>query len=177
MIPAQVQESIDKYFSHLLERNINCSPWAVPADMALGEADEEGLTQWRPIASRVTYAELKITEELLGVRISPQYASILQYKHFMELQVGDLNFFAHPSTGWRERIAAQVFRGHPRALLFDRGFVPFANWDDWGLYCFRIEEVQADSEYAVYRWDHDDPQQFERVSSDLYGALIGMTEK
>ena len=177
MIPTQIQESIDKHFSYLLERNLNYSPLAVPSDMALGETDEEGLTPWGPIASRVTGAELKVAEEFLGIRISPQYASILQYKHFMELQVGDLDFFAHPSSSWQERIAAHVYHGHPRALLFDRGFFPFASWDEWGLYCFRIDEVQTNGEYAVYRWDHDDPKHFERVSSDLYATLIGLVER
>lgn len=47
----------------------------------------------------------------------------------------------------------------------------------WGLYCFSIDEVQTNGEYAVYRWDHDDPKHFERVSSDLYAALIGLVER
>jgi len=171
MLPVQLQAVFDSYFGYLKEKGLDWVPVTVPADMVSGKPDGE-FVQWHPVTSRVTAAELREAGATLGATLSPQYSAILQYKHFMELAVGDLGFFAHPSTGWQQVLATHVFQGHPRELLLDKGFLPFANCGDWGLYCFRLAERRTDGEYLVFRWDHDDPQQFEQVALDLYSALL-----
>lgn len=176
MLPTTIQAIFDNYFDYLQVRNLNWTPAAVPEDMLAGKRDEdEELSPWSPVVSRVTRDELVVFGQELGVRLGPQYSEVLQYKHFMELEVGDLSFFAHPSIGWQNKIAAQIFQGHPKELHFDKGMMPFARCGDWGLYCFCIKEPQANGEYAVYRWDHDDPQSFELVAPDLYCALLELS--
>jgi hypothetical protein len=174
MLPLSVQTLIDSYFRYLAESGINWTPRDVPADMRLGGPDEEELFQWQPVTSQISVEELESAARALGVEFGPQYSAVLQYRHFMELQIDDLNFFPHPSEGWKQSLAEHVLNGHPRELLLDRGMLPFAFCGDWGLYCFRLAEQLPSGEYAVYRWDHDFPQNFEPMGRDLFGTLLSL---
>ena len=174
MLPPQIQAAFDSYFAYLVEKKLDWLPVDVPKEMTVDGPDEEDFIQWRPVMSRVTSADLTEAGRSLGVHFGPQYADVLQYKHFMQLEVGDLCFFAHPSEGWNEVLTAHVLRGHPRELLLNKGMLPFASCSDWGLYCFRLAEQLPSGEYAVYRWDHDDPQSFQPLGQDLYGTLLGL---
>lgn len=172
MLPLQIQAAFDSYFSYLVKNKIDWLPIDVPKEMTIGGPDEEDFIQWRPVMSRVTPADLTEFGRSLGVRFGPQYSAVLQYKHFMQLEIYDLGFFPHPSEGWMDSLSTHVLQGHPRELLLDKGMLPFANCSDWGLYCFRLAEQCPSGEYAVYRWDHDDPQNFEPLGQDLYGTLL-----
>ncbi len=172
MLPSPIQTVIDSYFSYLAESGINWTTRDVPTDMRIDGPDEEEYFQWQPVISRVTTEELTEAARRLGVTFGPQYSAVLKYKHFMELQIGDLNFYPHPSEAWKESLAEHVLDGHPKELLLDRGMLPFAWCGDWGLYCFRLAEQLPSGEYAVYRWDHDFPEDFEPLGQDLFGVLV-----
>lgn len=177
MLPLPIQTIIDSYFSYLVEKGINWIPRDVPMEMRVGGPDEEECLQWRPIVSQLTAVDLVDAAKPLGVTFGPQYSAVLQYKHFMELQIKDLNFFPHPSEDWKKSLADHVLRGHPRELLLDKGMLPFAFCGDWGLYCFHLTERLSSGEYAVYRWDHDFPEHFESMGQDLFGTLLGLANK
>lgn len=84
----------------------------------------------------------------------------------------DVGFFAHPSTGWQNSIKKQIFNGWPYEQLFGKGYLPFADYSDWGLWCFATQEKNDDGEYPVYLWDHELPDTFDFVSATLHSALV-----
>lgn len=174
MLQPHICHAVEKYFSFVLNQGVNWSPeHLVPPDMRLGEVDvEEQLVAWKPIPSTVAAGDIAKVEHALSARLSPQFVDLLSYKHFMELHLGDMWFFAHPSRGWEDVLTDHVFRGHPRELLVDKGFLPFAAWADWGLYCFSLGERNSDGEYAVYQWDHDDPHKFSAVGDSFNDAVV-----
>jgi hypothetical protein len=161
---------VDEFLERWIAEELNCLPVPVPPDMATGRKQDDW-SYWVPVKSSVTPAELSLFEQELGVQFSPQYKSLLKHKHFLELQIEDVGFFAHPSTGWQDSIRKHVLDGWPREWLLDKGFLPFAEYSDWGLWCFSIREIDSRGEYAVYLWDHDRPDQFQRVASTLESAL------
>lgn len=161
---------IDRSLERWVAEHLNYLPMAIPPDMATGQMQDDW-SCWLPIDSSVTPEELALLEQELQVAFPPQYRSLLQHKHFMELHVGEVGFFSHPSTGWQDSIKKHVLKGWPREWLLDKGFLPFAEYSDWGLWCFSTREVDPFGEYAVYLWDHDRPEKFQRVASTLESAL------
>ena len=171
----EVRTIIDGALDTAIRNGLNWSPREVPADMSIGETEEYDpgsyLTRWLPTPSRVSPSEIREVSESLGIVITDQYASVLQYKHFMDMAVGDMKFFPHPSAGWQRKLVDHALNGHPRRLLADRGYIPFARRDDWGLYCFHTGGDLIDGEYRIFSWDHDDPTAFIGVASDLFTAM------
>lgn len=166
-----VLEIIDASLDRWLAGGLNSIPMPVPADMATGEADDDWRF-WKPVRSSVSSAELEQLECDLGVKFSPQYRSVLQHKHFMELHIGEVELFMHPSVGWQEVLKKEVLRGWPRKYLVDKGLLPFASFCDWGMWCFATGEADSTGEYPVYLWDHDSPDAFQFVALSLETALI-----
>jgi hypothetical protein len=163
-------EIIDHSLDRWVREKLNCLPQPIPQDMATGEKEDDW-RYWVPIRSAVSSPQLAELEQELGVRFSPQYRLLLQHKHFMELHVGEVGFFQHPSTGWQAILKAQIFDGWPHELLLGKGFFPFAEYSDWGLWCFSVREEASSGEYPVYLWDHDRPDEFKFVAATLEDGL------
>ena len=172
---SEIRDVIDACLDVAIREGRNWSPREVPADMATGEREEYDpgsfLTRWIPTASRVSSSDISDVSVALGIEVSDQYAAVLQHKHFMDLSVGDMKFFPHPSVGWQRKLVDHVLNGHPRRLLSDRGYFPFARRDDWGLYCFHLDGRRLGSEHKIFSWDHDDPTAFFEVATDLLAAM------
>ncbi|QDU97048.1 SMI1/KNR4 family protein [Lignipirellula cremea] len=161
---------IDNALDYWEASKLNCHPGDVPSDMLTGETEDDW-SFWNAIESKVTTDEIHDLEKHLGVTFPPSYKELLQHRHFIELQIGEVSFFSHPSSGWRASITDAVFGGYPRALLIDKGYMPFANYSDWGLWCFGLNEPNQDGEFPIYQWDHECAEDFVRVANDLQTGL------
>jgi len=169
-MPSTISHLIDESLSDWESKKLNCHPGEIPEAMQTGEVQEDW-KYWRAIESTVTDQDIEEMEHLLGVRLSHQYVELLRHKHFIELQIGEASIFSHPVGTWKSSITKAVFRGYPKQLLIEKGYLPFADYSDWGLLCFRVTEHNTDGEYSVYRWDHERPEEFEFFASDLRSAL------
>ncbi len=65
-----------------------------------------------------------------------------------------------------------IFNGYPREYLIDKGYVPFANWSDWGLLCFDVDTLCDDNNYPIVLWDHDRADEVEFKYSNFENMLI-----
>ena len=173
MLQSDVYSAIDSYLSSIAEMGINWYPdHIVPVEMRSSDVDhDEGLVAWKPVASLVEDIDVEAVNSAVNAVLSPQFVKVLKYKNFMELHLGDMWFFAHPTRGWQDILIGKVFDGHPRELLFDKGFLPFAGCSDWGLYCFCLDQRHSDGEYVVYQWDHADPENFHMVAQSFNEAV------
>ncbi len=169
-MPSTITGLIDQSLAEWERKKLNCTPGAIPEAMRTGEVQDDW-QYWRAINSTVTDEDIQEMERLLGVRISKQYQEILRHKHFIELQIGEASIFPHPVEGWKSHITKAVFAGYPKELLIEKGYLPFADYSDWGLLCFRVTAPNADEEYPVYQWDHERPEKFEYFAADLRAAL------
>ena len=64
-----------------------------------------------------------------------------------------------------------IFDGWPKDWLLDKGRLPFANWEDWGLLCFDVSKGLVDGEYPVILWDHDRPEEVKPMSDNFKSLL------
>jgi SMI1-KNR4 cell-wall len=161
---------VDNALDSWIAEGANFIPGVVPEDMAGGQSRDDWHS-WIPINSRVTAAQLSELATELGVPLPRQYQEILKHRHFLDLYIGSVGFVSHPSIGWQDSIKRAVLGGWPRELLLDKGFAPFADYSDWGLWCFSIRETSLEGEHPIYLWDHDRPQSHEYVAATLEEAL------
>ena len=168
-MPSPIARLLDQALSDWQSKKLNCHPGTVPEAMQTGEVQDDW-KYWRAIESTVTDQDIKDLEHLLGVRLSQQYQELLRHKHFIELQIGEVSIFSHPVGTWKSRLTKAIGE-YPKEFLLEKGCIPFADYSDWGLLCFRVKERNADGEYAVYRWDHERPEKFEFFATDLRSAL------
>ena len=165
-----ITDLIDASLSHWEQLGANSLPREIPERMRTGVSEDDWV-YWKAIDSTVTDSDIGEISGMLGVELSPQYVALLRHKHFMELQFGEVSIFPHPVDLWKATIRKAVFGGYPKELLIEKGFLPFADFSDWGLWCFGLNERNSEEEYPIYLWDHDRPEEFVRVADDLESGL------
>ena len=148
-----IEQIVDSCLQKWIDRGLNKRPGEIEPEMA-GEKDKEGWTTWFPIDSKVTDAEIVELEERIGYPFPPDYKRFLKYRHFYELHVSEASF-AHPVNSWRHKMEKMIFKGFPRQFLIDKGFLPFADWCDWGVLCFDTNTDDGRHNYPVVLWDHE----------------------
>jgi hypothetical protein len=151
-----IQTIIDTYLKEWVDLGMNkvCSP--VEAEMADPNQDvHEEWRVWFPVNSTVTDHEIEAIENRLGCNFPEDYQTFLKHKHFYELYISQVSFGRHPIRTWEAKLTKMIFGSTPRKYLLEKGYIPFANWSDWGLLCFDSNRSKADHNYPIVLYDHD----------------------
>ena len=99
------------------------------------------------------------------------YKTFLKHKHFSELQISEISFCEHPVNSWRASLTEMIFDGYPKEFLIDKGYIPFANWSDWGMLCFDTNKNQNDKNYPIVLWDHELADEVQYQYEDFYDMI------
>lgn len=153
MTERTIEEIVDQYLQKWADLGINMLPGDIDPAMA-GPKTAEGWTFWYPIPSRVTNEEIQDFEMQIGHNFPADYKRYLKHKHFYDLQIAEATF-NHPVNTWRRAHVKMIYEGYPREFLIDRGYLPIADWSDWGLLCFDTNAGDKDHNYPVVLWDHE----------------------
>ena len=70
-----------------------------------------------------------------------------------------------------------IFDGYPREYLIDKGYVPFADWSDWGLLCFDTNRNTNDHNYPIVLWDHEIADEVQDLYKNFYDLLVKLDEE
>jgi hypothetical protein len=70
-----------------------------------------------------------------------------------------------------------VFGSFDPELLIGRGYIYFADFDDYGLLCFDANEVRNDNEYPIVYIDHENLEEVHVYASNFYDLLTGDSER
>lgn len=169
-----IKEIIDTYLNKWIEIDLNRLPIAIDPAMAGPESgfEDEGWNTWLPIDSTVTDAEIAEFEKQVGHVLPADYKTFLKYKHFYELPMGEASLCPHPIHTWRAAQMEKIYEGYPTEYLIDKGYLPFADWSDWGLLCFDTNRNKEDHNYPVLLWDHDGANDVEDKYNDFYDFLL-----
>jgi hypothetical protein len=65
-----------------------------------------------------------------------------------------------------------AFDGYPREFLIDQGYIPFADWSDWGMLCFDTNRRDTNYEYPIVLWDHERWDEYEPFSDNFSELLL-----
>jgi hypothetical protein len=170
----QIEKIIDKHLQNWIDKGLNKLPDATEPEMAKSDEpiDDEGWQTWHPITSTISDTEIQELEEQLKVKLTTQYKSFLKYKHFYELYINQARFSGQEIRTWRRHLVDMAFDRYPREFLIDKGYLPFADWSDWGLLCFNTNKPSTDNEYPIVLWDHERWEEFEEFSTDFNSLLV-----
>lgn len=173
MKDVSIASIIDKHLKVWIDNGINSLPVKIEPEMANSSEPEnnEGWQKWYPIDSTVTDSEVEEIENQLKFKLPNSYKAFLKHKHFYELYISEAHFSGQEIRNWKLHLSDMAFKGYPREFLIDKGYIPFANWSDWGLLCFDTNKSNANSEYSIVLWDHDRYDKFESFSEDFQSLL------
>ena len=166
-------ETIDKYLQKWVDLDLNKLPIRKIED-EMADPNENPRSEWKtwyPIDSKVNDLEINDFEKQIGFKLPKAYKDFLKYKHFYELQIGQASFCSHPINAWRLSLSEMIYNGYPKEFLIDKGYIPFANWSDWGLLCLNTNAKGNDYNYPVVLWDHERFDRFEPVYKDFADLL------
>ena len=165
---------VDKHLKTLIDNGINSLPSKIEHEMTAPNEppNNEGWQKWYPIASTVTEREIEEIERQLKFRLPISYRVFLKHKHFYELYISEVRFSGQEIRNWKLNLTNMAFNGYPREFLIDKGYIPFADWSDWGLLCFDTNSPNLESEYPIVLWDHDRYDEFRLFSEDFLSLLI-----
>lgn len=167
----KIKEIVDKTLHFWVENELNQLPCDIEEKMlAPGQPDEEWKF-WLPVTSTITDSELQEFETEIGFIFPDDFKIFLKYKHFYELQISEVSFCSLPMSTWKASLREMIFETYPREFLFDKGYVPFAVYSDWGLLCF-----DTHNNNAVVRWDHEEPDFFEYQYQNFYELLTEISK-
>jgi SMI1-KNR4 cell-wall len=165
---------VDKHLQRQIDLELNSLPVEIEPEMANPSEpmNDEGWQKWYPINSIISDSEIENLEEQLKVRLPTSYKSFIKHKHFYELCISDALFRGQEIRDWKRNLVNMVFDGYPREYLYDKGYIPFADWSDWGLLCFDTNSKTGMDEYPIVLWDHERWEKFEFFSENFSDLLI-----
>ncbi|OON69725.1 SMI1/KNR4 family protein [Hymenobacter sp. CRA2] len=154
-----VHQFVDNALDYLRQTPIMRGPQElIPLEMQEdAEEDEEGNVPWKAIPSTVTAADIEELESRLNLRYPALYKQFLGYQHFWELlPVDGITFFRHSIREWKKGLLDHYF-GYPEsASLVAKGYIPFADYFDWGVVYFDTNhQNQPDKDCPVVMLDHE----------------------
>lgn len=118
--------------------------------------DDDEYTCWKPIPSTFTDKDLKKLESFLGHPLPEAYRFFLRQWHFIELYMDQASLLFFPSVPHE---LVSIFKGILKKMykgLTKRGFLPFANYSDWGVACFDARQPVPGNDYPIVILDHED---------------------
>lgn len=169
---------IDKHLRSWMEKELNVLPVAIEPEMAKsGEPmNAAGWHKWYPVESSVSDDEISAVESQLKFNLPRSYKTLLKHTHFYELIIDEARFSGQEIRKWKKHLVDRAFNGYPRELLIDKGYIPFADWSDWGLLCFDTSISVVDNEYPVVLWDHERWDQFDLFSDNFQSLLVKLDQ-
>lgn len=169
---------VDKHLADWIDKGLNFSMKNIEPEMAdpnQGSADE--WKRWVPIQSKVTDVELDKLEKAIGYPLPESYRTFLKHKHFYELHIGEASFCSHVVNELQSSLTDLVFNSYPREFLIDKGYIPFADWSDWGMLCFDTHSSVDGYEYAVVLWDHESWDEFTPFAGDFVSLIMKLDQE
>ena len=166
-----IKRIIDISLEKFIEVEGNTLPQEIELEMADPNQDiDEEWKIWFPIKSTVTDDEIKELEIQLGFKYPEDYKVFLKHKHFYELYISKASFYEHPINTWKKSLL-EVILDHNKKNLIEKGFIPFAMWEDWGCLCFDTNRNNGDNNYPVVLWDHEQPDKIEEKYITFYELM------
>jgi hypothetical protein len=174
MTDNSISNIIDRQLQILIDKELNALPSNIEPEMANANEpmDNEGWQKWYPIESTVTDSELEELEMQLHFKLPTSYKAFLKHKHFYELYISEARFSGQEIKNWKRHLVDMAYDGYPQEFLIDKGFIPFADWSDWGLLCFDTNKPAKDNEFPIVLWDHERWDKFEDYCENFKSLIL-----
>lgn len=153
----RIKRVVDKYFNFMDEIGGNSYLEDFIPALLINKVKKpkyEGTIFWKAIESTIKEEEISELEDYYGYKLPSSYKLFLQYRHFIELQLGGYSicFFKNlPNTiviDTKEEVENYYWS------LIERNYLPFARLSDYGVLCFNANDSNPD--YQVVSFKQED---------------------
>lgn len=165
----EIYEYVDKSLSSLKKADLMFLPHSnMPTEMIDESVEQKSdWIPWKSISSKVTDKDILEIESKIKLKYPELYKDFLKYKHFYELEnVAEINFFKHCVRDWKSNLTEYYFDYWEPEELIKKGFIPFADYSDWGIVCFDTNRMN-NNDCPIVMFDHetlyDEPVTFEEL--------------
>lgn len=177
LIISAVDNAID--FSANVLRGLNHTIYSVPDYMVddTKKMETKDWCYWKPLKANINSQEFERYEQETGIALTESYIMFLSYIHFIDLNFGhDVIFFPH-TKNWIDDNLALIER-YGRSLTVEKGFLPFADMNDWGIVCFDSTKKVDDEHDIIYfdDEDRDNPKRFIRGHYNFVNLICDMNQ-
>jgi hypothetical protein len=136
---------------------------------------------WKAVPSRVTNEDIKELENRIGLKYPDLYVEFLKYRHFYELNnLKEITFHRHCIRDWKQELVNMYFHSWKPDQIIGEGYIPFANYSDWGIICFDTNTTADRSRYPIVMIDHevlyDEPVPKEKLYSSFIEMIKDLNE-
>lgn len=157
-----IHKTVDARLSQMIEEDYPLMTMEnIPADMRDTTADASRDSHaWKPIDSTITDDDLNRFERAIKFKLPASYKAFLQHKHFVEMELEDLSvsfpaFLPDKDLGF---LREMVFDMSGPDLLLGKGYIYFADFEDFGFLCFDTNQKRESNEYPIVFIDHETPE-------------------
>lgn len=175
----EIFEYVDKSLSSLKKADLMSRPHPnMPTEMIDNTVEQKsGWIPWNAVSSKVTDQDILELENQIELKYPSLYKDFLKYKHFYELEnIAEITFFKHCIRDWKSNLTEYYFEYWEPEELIKKGFIPFADYNDWGIVCFDTNRMN-NNDCPIVMFDHetlyDEPVTFEK----LYDSFELMTSE
>ncbi len=134
---------------------------------------------WKPIASIIDDNDLNNLEIKIGYKLPLSYREFLKYKHFIELKIPDnaVNFPKHLPDKELNFLLELVFNYMIPEQIIGKGFIYFADFEDYGILCFDTNEQNENNEYPIVYVDNYDLKEIHLYANNFLELLDADEQK
>ena len=153
----EIFEYVDKSLISLKKADLMFVPHTnMPTEMIDSSVGQKGdWIPWKAVPSKVTDEEILELENQIEHKYPKLYKDFLKYKHFYELEnVGEITFFKHCIRDWKSNLTEYYFDYWEPEELVKKGFIPFADYSDWGIVCFDTNRM-INNDCPIVMFDHE----------------------
>ena len=165
----EIFEYVEKSLTNIKLADLMFIPHSnMPSEMIdLDVKQNEDWIPWKAITSKVTDKDILELENKIELKYPLLYKEFLKYKHFYELEnIAEITFFKHCVRDWKKYLLDQYFESWEPDEIIKKGFIPFADYSDWGIVCFDTNRME-DNDCPIIMFDHetlyDEPVPFEEL--------------
>ena len=171
----KIKKVIDKYFDFIDEIDGNSFIEDLIPELMLNTtkpAKYEGTRFWTAIDSTIGQKEIKELSAYFGHQLPNSYQFFLQYRHFIELQLGidSFNFFKNLPNTLVEDTIEEIEDYYPG--LIDKNYIPFARKSDHGVFCFDANGITQNANYSIVSFDQEDDLSSPKKHSTSFELLF-----
>lgn len=166
----EVYEFVDKSLTSLKEADLMFLPDSdMPKEMIDSSVNKkEDWIPWKGIKSIVNDKDILELENKIELKYPELYKDFLKYKHFYELEnIEEISFYRHCIRDWKKDLLEVYFEYWEPEVIIKKGFIPFANYSDWGIVCFDTNRMN-NSESPIVMFDHETLYENPVPYQDLY---------
>jgi hypothetical protein len=111
---------------------------------------------WKAVPSNVTDNDIAEIESKIGVKLPEVYIEFLKYKHFYMLgNPKEISFYRHCVRDWKKDLLERYFQSWEPTRIIREGYIPFADYSDWGIVCFDTKIAASTENYEIVMIDHE----------------------